>query len=109
MPIYTYKCDNCGRTFDMMVKPGENGRVNCIYCKAQARRVFSPVGIIFKGSGFYSTDYKKGSNTPSASREVSEDNVKEKTGDESVEKSKSGSGEKNKNTDKDKVDSTRNK
>jgi hypothetical protein len=93
----------------MMVKPGGNGRVNCVYCKGQARRVFSPVGIIFKGSGFYSTDYKKGSNAVTASGKVSEDKAKENTGDEISAKPESGSSEKNKAADKNKVDSLKNK
>ena len=61
MPIYSYRCEECGETFDMLVKPGGNGRVTCVHCKSDARRVYSPVGIIYKGSGFYSTDYKSGS------------------------------------------------
>jgi putative FmdB family regulatory protein len=108
MPIYTYKCDKCGRTFDMMVRPGENGRVNCIYCNGEARRVFSPVGIIFKGSGFYSTDYKRGSNG-TASRKISEDKVKENAGDNISSKPESGSSEKSKAADKNRVDSVKNK
>jgi putative FmdB family regulatory protein len=58
MPIYSYKCDNCGEVFDKLGKVGENGKVKCVECKSDTQRVFSPVGIIFKGSGFYSTDYK---------------------------------------------------
>jgi putative FmdB family regulatory protein len=60
MPIYSYRCDKCGEIFDKLVKPGGNGCVPCVKCQSDTRRVFSPVGIIFKGSGFYSTDYKPG-------------------------------------------------
>ena len=61
MPIYAYKCENCGEVFDRLGKAGGNGKVKCVACKSDTQRVFSPVGIIFKGSGFYSTDYKSGS------------------------------------------------
>ena len=60
MPIYSYRCEKCGETFDKLVKPGDNGSDPCIHCQSSTRRVFSPAGIIFKGSGFYSTDYKSG-------------------------------------------------
>ena len=61
MPIYSYKCKSCGEVFDKLVRAGGNGKVKCVECKSDMQRVFSPVGIIFKGSGFYSTDYKSGS------------------------------------------------
>ena len=62
MPIYSYKCKNCGKIFDRFQKIGGKGTEYCDLCNSEAFRVFSPVGIIFKGSGFYSTDYKSGSN-----------------------------------------------
>ena len=60
MPIYSYKCSKCGKIIDKLEKAGENGngKIVCDDCNADAFRIFSPVGIIFKGSGFYSTDYK---------------------------------------------------
>ena len=61
MPIYSYKCENCGEVYDKLVKAGGNGKVKCVECQSDTKRVFSPVGIIFKGSGFYSTDYKSAS------------------------------------------------
>jgi len=57
MPIYSYKCSNCGKVFDKFQKPGTNGKTKCDFCSSEALRIFSPVGIIFKGSGFYKTDY----------------------------------------------------
>jgi len=59
MPIYSYKCSNCGKIFDKMQKIGATKKVYCKDCMVEAFRVFSPVGIIFKGSGFYTTDYNK--------------------------------------------------
>jgi len=61
MPIYSYKCEKCGRIFDKFQKAGCEDIIKCIYCDSNTSKLFSPVGIIFKGSGFYTTDYKTGS------------------------------------------------
>ena len=57
MPIYEYKCEN-GHVFDVMQKLSEDPLAACIECGAPVRKVLHPVSISFKGSGFYSTDYK---------------------------------------------------
>ena len=57
MPIYEYKCEN-GHVFDVMQKLSEDPLVSCVECGAPVRKVLHPVNISFKGSGFYSTDYK---------------------------------------------------
>ena len=61
MPIYEYKCEN-GHVFDVMQKMSDDPLAECIECGASVRKILQPVGISFKGSGFYSTDYnnKKG-------------------------------------------------
>src|ERR671912_752145 len=58
MPIYEYKCEN-GHIFDVMQKLSEDPLSSCVECGAPVRKVLHPVGISFKGSGFYSTDYSK--------------------------------------------------
>jgi putative FmdB family regulatory protein len=58
MPIYEYKCEN-GHVFDVMQKLSEDPLTTCVECGAPVRKVLHPVGIAFKGSGFYSTDYSK--------------------------------------------------
>jgi putative FmdB family regulatory protein len=58
MPIYEYKCEN-GHVFDVMQKLSEDPLSSCVECGAPVRKVLHPVGISFKGSGFYSTDYSK--------------------------------------------------
>lgn len=64
MPIYEYKCEN-GHVFDVMQKLSEDPLTTCVECGAPVRKVLHPVGISFKGSGFYSTDYsKKGPKEP---------------------------------------------
>ncbi|HEY4695721.1 MAG TPA: FmdB family zinc ribbon protein [Candidatus Hydromicrobium sp.] len=61
MPVYSYRCEKCGKIFDKFQKAGCDDVVKCIYCDSSTSRLFSAVGIIFKGSGFYSTDYKSSS------------------------------------------------
>ena len=62
MPIYEYKCDN-GHLFDVMQRMAEDPLTTCVECGAPVRKVMHPVNISFKGSGFYSTDYKNGSHS----------------------------------------------
>jgi putative FmdB family regulatory protein len=58
MPIYEYRCEN-GHVFDIMQKMSEDPLTACVQCDASVKKVLQPVGISFKGSGFYSTDYNK--------------------------------------------------
>ena len=58
MPIYEYRCTRCGHQFEVTHAVSENVE-SCEKCGAPVRRVFSPVGIIFKGPGFHVTDYRK--------------------------------------------------
>jgi len=58
MPIYEYKCEMCGYTFEVFTSFSRNGARKCPHCGARARRIISPPGVIFKGSGFYSTDHR---------------------------------------------------
>jgi putative FmdB family regulatory protein len=56
MPIYEYKCDN-GHVFEVMQRMTDDPVASCQTCSAPVQRVFHPVAVHFKGSGFYSTDY----------------------------------------------------
>jgi putative FmdB family regulatory protein len=58
MPIYEYRCDN-GHTFEAMQRMSDDTLTECSICGAPVQRVFHPVAIHFKGSGFYNTDYGK--------------------------------------------------
>jgi putative FmdB family regulatory protein len=59
MPIYTYRCENCGIQFDRRQHFDDAPLTICPECEAEAlRKVYLPVGIVFKGSGFYATDNK---------------------------------------------------
>ena len=64
MPIYTYRCDNCGVQFERQQSFDEAPLTRCPECSKKAlRKVYTPVGIVFKGSGFYSTDHRSPSGT----------------------------------------------
>jgi putative FmdB family regulatory protein len=61
MPIYEYRCNN-GHVFEVFQSMSEEPVTTCEECGAPVERVFHPVAVHFKGSGFYTTDYaKKGS------------------------------------------------
>ena len=64
MPTYEYECRKCGHTFEKFQSITAEPVKTCPKCKGKvARLVSGGAGIIFKGSGFYQTDYKKSSNT----------------------------------------------
>jgi putative FmdB family regulatory protein len=75
MPIYEYQCSGCGVRFERSQRVHEEPVRTCPECGAPTRRIFHPVGIIFKGSGFYVTDNHKPhtpvSSPPSAAAEQS--------------------------------------
>ena len=87
MPIYEYQCDQCGDSFEVMQKMSEDPLVECAKCGGSLHKVLHPVAIHFKGSGFYTTDYGKGSGrrTGGGSRDAG-------SGDESSSSSESSSG-----------------
>jgi putative FmdB family regulatory protein len=58
MPIYEYRCEN-GHTFEEMQRMSDEPLTQCTVCGAPVQRVFHPVAVHFKGSGFYNTDYGK--------------------------------------------------
>jgi putative FmdB family regulatory protein len=58
MPIYEYRCER-GHTFEVMQRMTDDPLDSCSTCEAPVQRVFHPVAVHFKGSGFYSTDYGK--------------------------------------------------
>lgn len=58
MPKYDYKCEACDTIFEVTRSIGDTSSESCPECGAAAKRLFTPVGIVFKGSGFHNTDYK---------------------------------------------------
>ena len=59
MPTYEYVCASCGNHFDTVQSFSDPPLERCEICGGQLRRVFHPAGILFKGSGFYSTDNRR--------------------------------------------------
>ena len=70
MPIYEYRCDR-GHTFEVMQRMTDDPLTSCSTCEAPVERVFRPVAVHFKGSGFYTTDYgrKKAATSDSAPKQ----------------------------------------
>ncbi len=75
MPIYEYRCEN-GHLFEVMQRITDDPVTACETCAAPVQRVFHPVAVHFKGSGFYNTDYGKKGAKPA---EKSSDSKPEKT------------------------------
>ena len=68
VPTYTYQCKKCGHAFDLFHAISAQPHVECPECQGECTRLIGTgAGIIFKGSGFYQTDYKKGGFTGSSS------------------------------------------
>jgi putative FmdB family regulatory protein len=61
MPIYEYACTACGERTEARQGFDDPPLEECPRCGGKLRKLYSPVGIVFKGSGFYSTDAKQGS------------------------------------------------
>jgi putative FmdB family regulatory protein len=71
MPTYEYQCGNCGHRFDKIQKISDPSRVECPRCDNIAERLISGgAGLLFKGSGFYITDYRSKSYQEAAKKET---------------------------------------
>ena len=81
MPIYEYRCEN-GHLFEVMQKIADPPVTACETCEAPVQRVFHPIAVHFKGSGFYNTDYgtakRKRENEKSASEGADKNDAKQK-------------------------------
>lgn len=78
MPTYSYHCDTCGHDFDAVQKFADDPLKECPECGAAIRRVIQPVGVVFKGSGWYITDSRPKSSSDSAETKTKSD-AKEKS------------------------------
>lgn len=82
MPVYTYRCDNCGVQFDQTQKFTDETLTKCPECgKNNLHKVYTPVGIVFKGSGFYATDHR----SPSGVTKFAADKKEEKAAETKTE------------------------
>ncbi|HSJ18111.1 MAG TPA: FmdB family zinc ribbon protein [Solirubrobacterales bacterium] len=89
MPIYEYRCRN-GHEFEVFQSMSENPVSRCQECGAPVERVFHPVAVHFKGSGFYTTDYARGRSDGKGGGEKTKDSSKEKSGESGSAKKDSG-------------------
>jgi putative FmdB family regulatory protein len=82
MPVYTYRCDECGVQFEQHQKFTDDSLVVCPECGQEAlKKVYHPVGIVFKGSGFYATDHHSPSGQKSQSASDSDQSSEKKDGE----------------------------
>ena len=83
MPVYVYQCEQCGYQFEQQQKFSDKPLKKCPECgQISLHKVYMPVGVIYKGSGFYSTDHRSrsGSTAPGKAKKD------EKSADKSEEK-----------------------
>ena len=66
MPTYQYACTECDEQLEMVQKFSDDPLTVCPVCSGRLRKVFSPVGIVFKGSGFYRNDSRSGNGSKDA-------------------------------------------
>ena len=87
MPIYEYRCER-GHTFEVMQRMTDDPLTSCSTCEAPVQRVFHPVAVHFKGSGFYTTDYGKRKAAASETASTSSDSSSSDSGSASSSDSK---------------------
>jgi putative FmdB family regulatory protein len=102
MPTYQYRCSDCGQDLEVVQKFTDSALTTCPSCEGQLRKVYNAVGVVFKGSGFYSTDSRSSKSSSSSSSNGSSEKTngssektsgsEKKSSDSSTGASKSDSG-----------------
>lgn len=87
MPTYQYTCSDCGEPLEVVQRMTDDALTVCPACGGSLRKVFSPVGVVFKGSGFYRTDNREKSRTNGSSKS------KDTSGEPAKSSSESSSGD----------------
>jgi putative FmdB family regulatory protein len=105
VPTYEYACTDCGDKSEVVQRFSDDPLTICTECGGRLRKVFSPVGIVFKGSGFYRNDSRNGSRGTSAAKDgAGKDSTESKTdssgGSSSSESAKNGSSGSDKSSSK---------
>ena len=89
MPTYQYRCTACGKELEAVQKFSDPALTTCPACSGDLRKVYSAVGVVFKGSGFYATDSRR---STSASKPASgPENKKDSAPAKSTETAKAAS------------------
>jgi len=87
MPVYVYHCEECDFQFEQQQKFTDNPLKKCPNCGENSlHKVYTPVGIIYKGSGFYSTDHRSKSGAVSPSKHATDTTKSEKKSEPEKEK-----------------------
>ncbi|WP_075299375.1 MULTISPECIES: FmdB family zinc ribbon protein [unclassified Pseudonocardia] len=91
MPTYQYACTSCDHRFDAVQAFSDDALTTCPNCGGKLRKVFSSVGIVFKGSGFYRTDSRSGSVSGSSESSKADSTASSSSSDSSSSSNSSGS------------------
>jgi putative FmdB family regulatory protein len=91
VPTYQYACTDCGDKSEVVQRFTDEPLTVCSVCGGKLRKVFSPVGIVFKGSGFYRTDSRSSSAVPAGSSNGSGNSSSESSSSSGSDKSSNGS------------------
>ncbi|MFD7242409.1 FmdB family zinc ribbon protein [Streptomyces massasporeus] len=93
MPTYQYQCTECGEGLEAVQKFTDDALTECPNCKGRLKKVFSAVGIVFKGSGFYRNDSRgsSSSSSPAAAKSSSTSSSGSSSSDSGSSSSGSGS------------------
>jgi putative FmdB family regulatory protein len=89
MPVYEYRCRTCSHQFEIQQAFSDDALTDCPECSGDLRKVFAPVGITFKGSGFYKNDSRSGGSSSGGGAPGGSDSG---SGDSSGDSSSAGSG-----------------
>lgn len=100
MPTYQYTCTDCGEPVEAVQKFTDDPLTVCAVCGGRLRKVFSPVGIVFKGSGFYRTDSRNSSVAADAKKDRQDKQDKQPAESAKSGESGNGSADKADKTDK---------
>ncbi|HBU04402.1 MAG TPA: FmdB family transcriptional regulator [Acidimicrobiaceae bacterium] len=94
MPTYDYRCNDCGETFEIWQSFSEDALTECPTCEGELKKVYSKVGISFKGDGFYKNDHgysSEGSSSSSSSSDSGSSSDSSNSSDSSSSDSSSSS------------------
>ncbi|MFG2023191.1 FmdB family zinc ribbon protein [Streptomyces sp. NPDC048825] len=91
MPTYQYQCTACGEGLEVVQKFTEDALTECPSCDGRLKKVFSAVGIVFKGSGFYRNDSRGSSSSSSTAKSSSSSNAASTTSSSTTTSSSSDS------------------
>jgi putative FmdB family regulatory protein len=94
VPTYQYTCKECGEPVEAVQKFSDEPLTVCSACGGRLRKVFSPVGIVFKGSGFYRTDSRKNATSTVSADKASADSSSSSSDTSSDSGSSNGSADK---------------